>query len=262
MTIITLTTDLGASSAQAGALYGVIWKISPGAQIVDLTHELSPGDILSGQVVLENALPYFPEGTIHMAAAAPLQDQSIRVIAAQLGTIFFVGPDNGLITPLLEQAETDRQTIEIYEAFYPTVGSGSKAAAMHTACAALAAQLANGVQPESLGKRVNNPQRANLPEPAMLTAGWRGQVVQVDHFGNLTTNIRPAHLDGMGKVKIVIAQQEIRGISKTFGDGKPGDLIALIDSSNRLSICVVNGNAAEYLNAKAGDFVEVKPAGK
>ncbi len=262
MTIITLTTDLGDSSPQAGALYGVIWKIAPGAQIVDLTHELAPGDILSGQVVLENALPYFPEDTIHMAAVASMQEQPVRVIAAQSGTFLFVGPDNGLITPLLEQAETDRETIEIYEAFYSSVGSGSKAAAMHTACAALAAQLANGMQPESLGKRVNNPQRANLPEPELLAAGWRGQVVQVDHFGNLTTNIRPAHLEGMHKVKIIVANQEIRGMAKTFGDGKPGDLIALIDSSNRLSICVVNGSAAEHLHAKAGDVVEARPASK
>lgn len=257
MRIITLITDLGSSSPEIGALYGLIWRTAPTARIVDLTHAISPGSILEAQVVLENALPYFSEDTIHMAAVALPNAESPRILAARLGSALFTCPDNGLLTPPLEQAEADRQTVEIYETRFPEFSTGGSAA-IHGACAVLAARLANGVLPESLGERVNDPVRIGTPEPVMLDDGWRGQVVQTDHFGNLTTNIRPAHLKGMRSVGITVGGEAIDRMTKTFGDGKPGDLIALMDSSNRLSICVVNGSAAERLNAKPGDAVEVR----
>lgn len=267
MSIITLTTDLGSSTSYAGALYGLIWQTSPAARIVDLTHEIPPGDILAAQVVLENAVPYFPPGTIHVAAvaaAAALDTEPPRVLAARLGELFFIGSDNGLITPMLEQAEADRREVEIYAASFPDFSTGGgellPGASLHGACAMLAARLANGALPETLGQRLNAPVRVSTPEPTMLDDGWRGQVVQVDHFGNLTTNIRPAHLEGMRRVEVALAGQEIRGLSKTFGDGQPGDLLALLDSSNRLSICVVNGSAAERLNAAPGDAVDIRDA--
>lgn len=273
MRIITLTTDLGESAPQAGVLYGLIWATAPEARIVNLTHEIEPGDILAAQVVLENAMPFFPDGTIHLAVVMPASigdggmastnQQATRVLIAQLGPVFFVGPDNGLITPLLEQVEADRQTVAIFEARLPELNSSASGnAGLHAGCASIAAKLANGARPEALGKRVNNALRVTTPEPQMLDDGWRGQVLQVDHFGNLATNIRPAHLEGMRKIEIVVANQEISGLSKTFGDGQPGDLIAVIDSSNRLSICVVNSNAAERLNVQPGDPVEVRQAGR
>lgn len=256
MAVITLTTDFGSSTPAVGSLHGAIWRAAPGARIVDLTHEIPPRDQIAAQVVLENVLPYFPDGTIHMAVVHTTAYSGARALAGRLGPMFFVGPDTGLVTPLLERAEANRWKIEIYhasrEAYSP---AGSEPA--HTVFAPLAAHLALGLPLDALGERINNPLRTSIPAPDMLEDGWRGQVIQVDHFGNLAANIRRAHLEGMGAVLVRVGGRVIEGLSSTFGDGRPGDLIAMIDSTQHLSICVVNGSAASFLNAGPGDTIEV-----
>lgn len=259
MTVIALTTDLGASFPAAGQIHGVIWSHAPAAKIVDLTHEIPVRDRISAQVVLENALPYFPEGTIHLVVISPSAEEAPRPIVARLGSMLFVGPDNGLITPLIEHAEVNRWPVEAFHANnlkYWLPAGGSPVLAIY---ASLAGHLAAGVPPAALGERINDPLRANIPAPEMIGDGWRGQIVQIDHFGNLAANIKRAHLEGIGPVQVRINGIAIEGLARTFGEGKHGDLIAMIDSSNHLSICVVNGNAAERLNAHTGDVVEVQP---
>src|SRR5512133_3163450 len=156
MTVITLTTDLGTSSAAAGQLSGMIWRIAPDAQIVDLTHAIPTFDMFSAQVVLEIAIPYFPDGTIHLAATSPSSQETNRVIVARMGPMLFVGPDNGLITPLLVRAEANRWPIEIYHANKPeyqhtenNLPGGSAPASL---CALLAAYAAKGIPLSELGE--------------------------------------------------------------------------------------------------------------
>lgn len=260
MTIVTLTTDFGIGDFGAGLMPGVIWKIAPDARIVTLTHAIPPQDILAAQVILGNTFSYFPDGTVHVAVVDPGVGTQRRAIAARIGSQFFVGPDNGLITPLLEQAEANRWTVEIYHTNRPAYWLPVVSHIFHgrDIFAPVAGHLARGVPLAELGDRINDPVRASIPSPVMVESGWRGQVIQIDHFGNLSVNIQRGHLEGAGALQILINNAVIPGLSRTFGDGKPGDLIAMIDSSNRLSICVVNGSAAERLNAHPGNVVEIK----
>ena len=266
MTVITLTTDFGTSSAITGQMHGVLLSIAPEARLVDLTHDIPRGDCLAAQVILDNTAPYFPDGTIHlvMVSDPDTERESSRPIAAQLGPQLFVGPDTGLITPLLERAETNRWTVEVVytnrQEYWRSDNPGEEPE--WPVFASLAAHLAAGVPITELGERINDPQRSSIPAPEMVGEGWRGQVIQIDHFGNLSANLKGFHLEGMGKVQVRVGGFAIDGLSRTFGDGQPGDLIAMIDSSNRLSICIVNGSAAHRLGVHAGDIVEVQPLRK
>lgn len=259
MSIITLTTDFGTSANDVGVLSGVIWRIAPETCIVDLTHEIPPQDIIAAQVVLHNTTSYFPNGSIHMVVVDPGVGTARRPIAAQLGEQFFVGPDNGLLTPLLEKAEADGKPVEIVHLTKPQFWLPSVSHIFHgrDIFAPVAAHLARGVPPSAMGERITNPIRSGIPEPEPVEGGWCGRVAWIDHFGNLLVNISAKHLENVPAIEIFTKGQTIQGLSQTFGDGKPGDLIALMDSSNWLNICVVNGSAAERLNAQPGDRVEV-----
>lgn len=260
MTLITLTTDFGTSAGDVGVLSGVIWGIAPEARIIDLTHDVPPQDILCAQMVLATCTPYFPDGTIHVVVVDPGVGTERRAIAARVGSHFFVGPDNGLITPLLERAEAERLEIEVYHLTRPEYWLPQVSSVFHgrDIFAPAAAHLARGVPAAALGERINDPIHARIPAPHLDSETWRGQVLRVDHFGNLSTNIHARHLDGMSVVQITIGGQIIDGLSRTFGDAPAGELVALMDSSNWLSICVVNGSAAGRLKARPGDPVEVR----
>lgn len=261
MSVVTLTTDFGIGDYGAGLLSGVIWKIAPDAKVVELSNGIPPQDIITAQVLLEYAFPYFPDGTIHLVVVDPGVGTNRRPIAARLGAQFFVGPDNGLLTPLLQRAEMDRAPIAIVHTNNPAYWLPDVSNIFHgrDIFASVTGHLARGVSLSVLGDPINDVVRWSIPAPEMVGEGWRGQVLQIDHFGNLSTNIRRGHLEGMGAVSVTIAGQSIAGLSQTFGDQPAGSLIALIDSSNRLCISVVNGSAAARLQARPDEAVEVQP---
>jgi S-adenosylmethionine hydrolase len=260
MSVVTLTTDFGSGDYAIGQMKGVILGLAPEAKIVDLTHEIPRHNILAAQFELENAVPYFPAGTIHVVVVDPGVGTHRRAIAARLGEWFFVGPDNGLVTPLLEQAETYHQTVEMIHTNNPHYWRSKVSSIFHgrDIFAPIAGHLARGVLLNALGERINDPVRASIPAAEMQAEGWRGQVIQVDHFGNLAVNIKRSHLEGMGSVQVTIGGVAIHGLVRTFGESEPGELVAMIDSSDHLSICVVNGSAAENLSAQVGTPVEVQ----
>lgn len=260
MNVITLTTDFGSANHAAGQINGIVWQIAPDARLVELTHQIPPGDLLTAQILLDYSVPYFPDGTVHLVLVGA-SGEDHRPIAARLGSQWFVGPDNGVITPLLERAEANRQTVEVFHANEPEywLANQEPRVQWRQVLAPIAAHLARGVLITGIGDRINDPIRTSIPQPEVLENGWRGQVIQIDHFGNLAVNLKSFHLEGMGSVQVTINGVEIRGLARTFGDGQPGDLIALLDSSNRLSICVVNGSAASRLKVQVGTPVEVHP---
>jgi S-adenosylmethionine hydrolase len=260
MSIITLTTDFGTSASDVAVLSGVIWRIAPDARIVDLSHAIPPQDILSAQVVLANTTAYFPDGTIHVVVVDPGVGTDRRPIAARLGQQFFVGPDNGLLTPLLEKAEAERWDSEIYHLNRPNYWLPRLSSVFHgrDIFAPVAAHLASGVPISALGEMINDAVRIDIPVPNLVDGAWRGQVIHIDYYGNLITNIHKGHLEGMPSLQTVAGGQVITGLSRTYGDGQAGDLVALINSSNQLCICLVNGSAAASLKAHPGDPVEVR----
>ena len=259
MRVITLTTDFGLRDGYAGVVKGVIWKITPEVQIADISHQISPQDVMEGALTLGRAAAYFPEGTIHVGVVDPGVGTERRAIAARFGSQYFVGPDNGLFTVLLERAERKHEAVDVIhlnqtQFWLPSISNVFHGRDIFAPCAA---HLAQGVPLENMGTPIQDPQRLELPVPQRLAGGWQGQVISIDHFGNLLTNLEKDLLASLETVKIRYKNWTINGLMRTFGDGKPGQFVALIDSSDHLSLNVVNGSAAEQFQARVGDEVEI-----
>ena len=261
MRVISLTTDFGTGDFEVGVLKGVIWKIAPQVKIADLSHEISPHNVLDGALLLGRCTPYFPEDSIHVVVVDPGVGTKRRVIVARCGPQWFVGPDNGLATLMLERAEQNGWPVEVVSADQPRYWLPVVSNVFHgrDIFSPLAAHLAMGVTLAEIGTPIDNPDRLEIPQPQRSGSGWHAQVMNIDHFGNLATNLRSEHLIGMEKIIVQIGEVVIQGLSQTFGERPSGSLVALINSEGFLEIAEVNGSAARHLNAVTKDPVEVLP---
>ena len=259
MNILTLLTDFGLQDGYVAIMKGVIWGIAPGAQIADISHALAAQDILQGALTLRRAAPYFPAGTVHVAVVDPGVGTSRRALAGRLGEQYFVGPDNGLFSLVLEQAEARGQAVEWVHLTRPEYWLPQVSAVFHgrDVFAPVAAHLASGIPLNRLGEPIHDPLRLALPQPQRTVRGWSAQVLHIDRFGNLATNLRRDQVEPAQAMDIHIKGKVIQGVVQAYGEGAPGELVALFDSSDFLSIAVVNGDAAQMFQAKAGDPVEV-----
>ena len=253
--MITLMTDFGLSDTFIGVMKGVIWTIAPQVQIVDLTHEIRPQNVLDGALNIAEAAPYFPAGTIHVCVVDPGVGTARRPMAALIGGQYFVGPDNGLFSLLIEKGK-DLTTPPVYielsrKRFW--LSEVSQSFHGRDIFAPVAAHLAKGVPIEELGDPFENPVCLSLPKPQKTGEGWQGQVLRVDHFGNLITNFTRLQLPPTGGVNLHVAGASITQLVTTFGSRPTGELIAMLDSSGHLSISVVNGSAAERLGVCADE---------
>jgi hypothetical protein len=258
MAIITLTTDFGLADGYVGIMKGVILRIAPEARLVDLSHEVPAQDIRRASAVLARAIPYFPDGTVHLAVVDPGVGGSRRaLIVAALGS-FFVGPDNGLFSEPL--ADTNAR---IYAADRPEFWLPAPSHTFHgrDIFAPLAAHLALGRQPEELGTPAGAPVRLPpAPAPRRLPDGsLGGQVVHVDRFGNLITDVPGAWLAGRGW-SCRIAGQSIDRLSISYSEAERGALLALVSSAGTLEIAVREGSAAASLGVGTGEPVLLLPA--
>jgi S-adenosylmethionine hydrolase len=263
MTVITLMTDFGIKDGNVGVMKGVIWGICPTVQISDLSHMIPAQNIREAAFIFARSVPYFPKGSIHVVVVDPGVGTQRRPMAAQIGDWSYVGPDNGTITGLLERAEQEGwQTtfVELKERKY-WLQTISHVFHGRDIFSPVAAHLANGVPLTDLGTAFDNPVRLQVPKPSQTPGGWRGEATHIDHFGNISTNIRVEHLREAMKQKenivVRINEHVIDGMVNTFGERRVGELIALIGSTGNLGIAVVNGNAQQRLGTKVGDTVEV-----
>lgn len=259
MKCISLLTDFGLQDAFVGVMKAVILSIAPEVQIVDLSHQVPPQNVLHGAILLADAYRYFPSGSIHLAVVDPGVGTGRAGLAARIGEHYFVAPDNGLLTGVYEQADQygeDIQVVRLENRRYwlPNV---SRTFHGRDLFAPVAAHLAAGIKLESLGPPLDQPARIPIPRPVQTEDGWRGEVLMCDAFGNLITNLSESQISAGIVREIRIAGEMIRKIVGTFGEGQPGELIALIDSSGRLSISVVNGSAANRLKVAPGGSVDV-----
>ncbi len=268
MSLITLMTDFGLKDGNVGVMKGVILGIAPRAQIVDLPHLIQPQNIAEAALILKRSAPYFPAETIHVVVVDPGVGTARRPIAAQLGGQRFVGPDNGVITLLLEYAIQQGWATAFYHLDQPQFWRPDVSHVFHgrDIFAPVAAHLANGMALSALGTPVRDPVLLALPQPQRTAAGWRGEVIHIDHFGNVASNIMSENLhewmDKPEKLSVRLCGREIYGLVRTFGERAPGELVALFGSTGNLIVSVVNGSAAEALDAKLGDRIEVVlPAG-
>jgi S-adenosylmethionine hydrolase len=255
MSLITLMTDFGIKDGNVGVMKGVIWSLAPEAQIADLSHTISPQNVREAALILARSAPYFPPGTIHLVVVDPGVGTERRPLAARIGQQYFIGPDNGLITLLLDQAE-EAEFIHLDRPGYwlPELSSVFHGRDIFAPCAA---HLARGVPLSELGTPISDPVLLDFPQPQPIPSGLRGEIIHIDHFGNLSTNIRREHLQGRLDLTVRYGAAEVRGLVRTFGERPPGELVSLYGSTGNLLLCVVNGSAAQRLDAALGDTVEV-----
>jgi S-adenosylmethionine hydrolase len=259
MNWITLTTDFTEHDGYVGVMKGVIAGIAPQARVIDLSHTVAPQDVMQAALLLGRSVPYFPAGTVHIAVIDPGVGTARRGIAAQLGEQYFVGPDNGLLTLLYQQALADKAVVRIHALENPDYQLAQVSRTFHgrDIFAPAGAHLAIGAPLESFGARVKDPILLDIPQPQETSDGLNGNIIHVDAFGNLASNIRSEHLANLGNVRIILKNIEIEGISATFGKKAQGELVAVIDSFGYLSICVVNGSAARKLNVGVGEKLQI-----
>ncbi|HUE75960.1 MAG TPA: SAM-dependent chlorinase/fluorinase, partial [Chloroflexota bacterium] len=197
--VVALVTDFGLTDPYAGIMKGVIARINPEATIVDLTHGVPPGDVRAGAFALLSAWRYFPSGCVFVAVVDPGVGTSRRALVASGESATFVGPDNGVLSWAL--ADQAKDTVEVRvlsrsEYWLPAISSTFHGRDIF---APVAAHLTRGVSPIDLGDPVADFARLPLPRPEQRDDGsLRGQVIVVDHFGNLITDIRPVDLAGLG----------------------------------------------------------------
>lgn len=262
MSIISLMTDFGLKDGNVGVMKGVIWKIAPAAQISDLSHLIAPQNIREAALILYRSAPYFPDFSIHVVVVDPGVGTARRPMAALIGKQYYVGPDNGTITLLLERAEQQGQETRFIHLNRPEYWLSNVSYVFHgrDIFAPVAAHLAIGVPLTTLGMPFDNPVRLALPKPEKTTAGWKGEIIHIDHFGNVASNIRVENLAGAlkdkDKINVRLAGVEIHGLVNTFGERSVGELVALLGSTGNLIVSVVNGSAQARLNVKVGDPFE------
>lgn len=259
--LITLLTDFGVSDTFVGQMKGVIASIAPDATVVDLSHDVPPQDVMTAAVMLADAVDAFPDGTVHVAVVDPGVGTSRAALAVDLGRFRFVGPDNGLVTPLLAMSAVSYAT-----ALDPArLRTPRQSHTFHgrDIFAPAAAYLAKGDAPSDLGDAVDNVVTLDLPTPIVEPERITVHVLMVDHFGNLLTDLHEAPLAtwqaGREGLRITVAGQTMHGLHRTFGEVAPGEPVAYIGSSGRLEVAVRNGHAARDLNAKRGDTVLLEP---
>ena len=247
--IITLLTDFGLEDTYVGIMKGVILGLNPGVAIVDLTHRIKPGDIARAAHALHQACSFFPPYTIHVAVVDPGVGTDRRPILVKSRRHFFVGPDNGLFSPMIKadpQALIIHLTNERY--FLPHISHTFHGRDIF---APVAAHLSTGVNPLKMGDVMENP--VALPDTTPTREGdtLMGRVIGIDHFGNVITNIHREEMTrflGGHQAVIRVGDKKIQGIMTTYGDGAKGTLLALFGSTNHLEIAVNSGRADHRLN--------------
>jgi len=258
--VITLITDFGMEDGNVGVMKGVICGINPCASIVDLSHDISPQDIAATAYVLRRAYTYFPQGTIHVVVVDPGVGSQRRALAVQTAQAFFVAPDNGVLTYVLQELREKGEKTRIINLTNPRYWLPQVSTVFHgrDIFAPVAAHISLGVDIDTLGEEIEDV--LMLPPLALEMDHGKivGQVAHIDHFGNLLTNIPGSDLISLGdRLTISVAEREIRGLRDTFSQGQTGQLIAYIDSSAHLAIGVVNGSAQQLLKSQVGESVEV-----
>lgn len=257
--IITLTTDFGLKDPYAAEMKAAILGICPNAAIVDITHEIEKFSIRMGAYVLASAVPYFPKGTIHVAVVDPGVGTRRRPMLIQTRQGFFIGPDNGLLILAAEHQGISRiHEITNSRFMLPRVSSTFHG---RDVFAPAAAHLANGVQPTEFGPEIRDAVR---PEFTKVTLGKDvlvGEVLHVDNFGNIITNIGEKEIVRIRMkdvVNVKLTNQKLKlKLCKAYGEAKPQEPLALIGSHNYLEIAINQGNAAAKFETRPGDKINL-----
>jgi hypothetical protein len=268
--LLTLLTDFGTADYYVAAVKGTVLRLAPEARIVDLSHEVAPGDVEGGADLLAAAAPAFPEGTLHLAVVDPGVGSARRILAVEAAGQRFLAPDNGLLTPFVGAAAAGSPagggapppfrawSVERRELFLPSPG-----ATFHgrDRFAPVAAALLRGQAPESLGPEVADPVRLPLEPPRRRASGGRvvlrGRVVRVDRFGNLVTDLPAAWLERDELEAVEVAGREVRRRVDHYAELPAGEAGALAGSLGTVELSLRGESLAERWGVSRGAPVSV-----
>ncbi|HEY2371548.1 MAG TPA: SAM-dependent chlorinase/fluorinase [Gaiellaceae bacterium] len=256
---ITFLTDFGLADDFVGTCHGVMKRIAPDAQIIDITHGIRPGHVLQASLMLANTLPYMPAG-VHLAVVDPGVGSGRRPLALRDAEgRFYVGPDNGL---LLQAADRFGGVAAAHELANPDYALESVSRTFHgrDLFSPAAAHLANGIDLGELGPPIDADAlvRLDVPQPEIGQSRIRAAVLGVDRFGNIALNLHRDHLDTAGIVPGMRVEIAARGnryyavAARTFADATPGELILYEDSYRNVAVAVTRGSAATLLGVEEG----------
>jgi S-adenosylmethionine hydrolase len=255
--LITLTTDFGEDSPYVAAVKGVILSVNPRARLIDLSHQIPPQGVGHAAFFLAEALPYFPAGTVHVVVVDPGVGGERAVLLVEAAGQRVLAPDNGCLTEFLRPLPTPPVVRRVTEARFwrPSVSSTFHGRDIF---APVAGHLSLGVSPDQFGPLTDSWVRLERPEACAEGADLVGEVVFVDHFGNLISNI-PA-----GRVERPPERIEVAGSVlpdcrwvRTYADVEPGRLVALTSSAGLVEVAVAQGSAEERLRAGVGTAIRL-----
>ena len=279
---IVLTTDFGLTDGYVGVMKGVILNINPGATIIDLSHDIEPQNLTQGSFLLGTSHPYFPPGAIHVAVVDPGVGTDRKPIVLETPTAMFVAPDNGLLTEVVRRYLPSESLTTAQVRLPASLGAWQLTESRYRLeqvsntfhgrdiFSPAAAYLSLGVAPSEMGPPVTELVYRPLPEPVLLEGVVKGEVIYIDRFGNLVTNISVAHTQATEteskRAIIEICGHRILGLSRTFHPThpEPNDLVpsspplvALFGSTGHLEIAVPDGSAAAFLGTGVGSPVHL-----
>ena len=258
--VITLTTDFGVRDPYVAEMKAVILGLNPAVRFIDVSHEVAAHDVVEGALAVHAMVMVCPEGTIHLAVVDPGVGTRRRGLVVAASGQFFVGPDNGIFTPVL--SGPDWQAFELRAAEYRR---SRVSATFHgrDVFAPAAAHLALGITPAMFGPPVRDPVRVALAETREVGSGVQGQVIHVDRFGNLVTSIDSQTVErlsrGAGVLTVRIAGRRMP-VVRTYGDLPAGGAGALAGSHGRLEVAVREGSAAARFRVRRGTTVRLSRA--
>ncbi len=254
--IITLATDFGLTDPYVAMMKGVILSINPDVRLVDISHQIKAGSILQAAGIIRETFFYFPKGTVHLAVVDPGVGGPRRLMGLEAGGHLFVGPDNGIFWPLIRKF---RQTNAIHlteSRFF--LSNIKKTFHGREIFSPVAAHLSLGVALEEMGTPMFDPMKLELPEPREKGGVLYGQIIRVDNFGNLITNISAKVLNQFLKKSdplIQVGNLAVDELSYIYSDAAEGEPLALINSSDWLEVAVNLGRASEYAGLDSGEAI-------
>ncbi|MEM4587322.1 MAG: SAM-dependent chlorinase/fluorinase [Candidatus Jordarchaeales archaeon] len=259
--IIALMTDFGLRDSFVASMKGVILSICPDATIVDISHEVDSFDIIHGALLLSSSARFFPNGTIFVGVVDPGVGTERRGIVVQTKRHVAVGPDNGLFSLLMEA----EGLIGVYEIRDKTLTLNEPFETFHglTVFAPVAAHIANGRPPSSVGPPVSDYVKISLPKPQLQGSKIVSTILHIDRFGNVITNVSSEVLYKLkvtygSKLKAIVKGETIEApLEKSYGYVPVGSFVFVTNSYGLLELAVNQDNAAKILGLKKGDVIEI-----
>jgi S-adenosylmethionine hydrolase len=252
MAIIALLTDFGTRDGYTASMKAVIKTICPQASIIDISHDIAPQQIAEGRFVLWTAYRFFPAGTIFVCVVDPGVGTGRKILAVKTEQYIFLAPDNGLLDMVLAESRIlEACSVENEKFFLEKISSTFHGRDIFSP---VAAHLANGISPQSLGRSISLKQPFDLLLSISGSGNYSGSIIFIDHFGNLVTNLRIAAIQ---EATIIIDGNEI-SLKKTYANAEIGEPLALMGSRGLLEIAVRNGSAEQMFDAGYGSKIQVQ----